>query len=368
MAIQFMEGFDSFNTASLSTTNFVTDSGSEAYFDNSGTNISSFSINASITPFAAGKSYRQTGSGMATLDLGYVVKLPFVTNNQRFTVGTYLNYDVAGVEGPFMHFQAAGTNLFSIAPRSDGRIRIQTSNSTTVFLAESAAGVVTNGSWLRVEVDVTINTSGNDTIEVFVNDVSVLSFTGAVTNTLPDRVRFGCGFSANTVLFGRGNYYFDDIYVLNNNGTGRTTRLGAWRIEAINPTSEDVNTNVTYTGGTNVSDRVGANSNDGDTTYAQAAGAVGDGCIYDSTGTLSGNPTTIFAVSVSHTVKRTDAGSRNTCNLIKESGGTVTEGASTALLSNYGFISSVWESRPSDSAAWTRSEVEALRFGFRVKA
>lgn len=366
--IRIVEGFDAFSSAAVSSSNFWTGIGANSFgFPNAyGGSISTTAF------FGSGKSYAPP-SVAGAFNIGHPhFDLSWVANTTLAFVG--FSYQLSGLSNNtytgvamFAPSSATSTDAFSVRVNSNLGLEICNASSGTP-LAASANAIIQQGVFQQIEIEFKINTSGNDTISVYVDNVLAVTYTGVVTGTLPAVCVPGLA-HASSGFIGVGNTgasaLIDDFYAGDESGSNRTTRLGNWRIDTFQPTSEDTNTNVTYNPSTFAAARV--NSNDLDTTYGQATN-VGDGCIYDSTGTLSAStPGPIYAVAVTQVSRRSDTVTRKVCCLIKEAGGTVTEGEQYPLFSTYAAFSRVWEKRPSDSATLTKTEIEAMRFGWRIK-
>jgi hypothetical protein len=234
--------------------------------------------------------------------------------------------------------------------------------------------------YIEVEffVDTAADKDSNATcvFAVWVNNVQIFNYTGGLQT--PSITSAFTGFSVTDFFLGGcdgngtnnnwvygGPQDFDNLYIIVGDSTAPNARLGTEpRVDSIYPTSESSVTGYARTGGTGASDAIGAGSCDGDTSYYEGPN-VGNEALFDSTDTLNGVPTTIHGVGVTHITRKTGAGSRGVKPVLNDAA-TDFLGDEAALTTGYGRYESIWTVRPSSSAAWTKTTVEAAKLGVKI--
>lgn len=216
-------------------------------------------------------------------------------------------------------------------------------------------------TWYYVEV----RWAMSGTVQVRINGVTEMTYTGTVTNGQSSigRVYFGQALGGS----GMGTTtLYDDWYVLDTTGTTQNTFLGDCRVETVRPNanySTQFTPNVSGAANYTMVDESGAS--DGDTTYVYAANSG----LRDLYGIdqLSSNPATIHAVAVQHYARKSDAGTRNT-QAVLQSGSATALGTSQALSASYQGFTDIWTTDPGTGGAWNRNSLEAAKIGVQVAA
>jgi hypothetical protein len=237
---------------------------------------------------------------------------------------------------------------------ASGALRAQRSASV---LATSAAGVIVLNTWCYVEVRGTLNdTTG--AFEVRVNGVPVINFTGdtknAGTSTNIDQVIVGGG------TFTSPNFVYDDVYILNTSGSVNNTFLGDVRVRTVFPDGAGASTQFTPTGS-------GSNwQNVDETPYSTTD--------YNSSTTSGHRDTyTLGAISAGDTVHGIQTnmvakkgGGDPDMKTVVRSGGTNYSDATSTVTTTAATYSTVRESDPATTAAWTVSGVNGLEAGVEI--
>lgn len=238
-----------------------------------------------------------------------------------------------------------------------------------------------NGQYYYVEVEFFVNTAaGKNTnatcvFKVWVNNVLIFNYTAGLQVATPDTLTdFNCtdfmlgacdGNSSNNVWTYGGPCDMDNVYIFVGDSTAPNSRLGTEpRVDPIYPTSEQTLSGYTRTGGSGASDAIGHDSCDGDTSYYKG-NTVNDEGLFDSTDTLNGIPTTIHCVGLTHISRKVGAGTRGVSPILNDNATDYT-GDEAALTTDYGRYQSMWVVRPSSSAAWTKTTVEAAKIGVKI--
>lgn len=238
-----------------------------------------------------------------------------------------------------------------IKVHNDGSIGIYRGGAT--LLATSLPGLVREGGWHYVEVEMVVHDSSGR-VTAFLDGQQVVEFLGDTKQTANSGASF--------VHFGGQNFgicAFDDIYV-----TDGSSRLGEMRVDILYPDSDDGANNWTPSSGSSgyaMIDEVVAN---GDTDYVQGP-SVGFIDFYGLQD-LAGTPANILAVAPMSSSRKTDAGAREICHKIR-SNGNVEDAANIVLTSTYAYYQDIFELDPDGNVPWTYSAVNALEIGLEVK-
>jgi hypothetical protein len=104
---------------------------------------------------------------------------------------------------------------------------------------------------------------------------------------------------------------------------------------------------------------------DSDVSYV-ADSTAGHYDLYDLTNLVS-NPTTVCGIQVNALWKKDDAGARSGQTIIK-SGSTTGTGTATALPTSYSYGTTIVETNPDTSTAWTGTTINSLKAGTKVQA
>jgi hypothetical protein len=201
------------------------------------------------------------------------------------------------------------------------------------------------------------------TFNVWVDNTQIITAIGVDTtnygNTTFATVTIGSDTSNNGV-----QGYYDDLYILNTSGSTNTTRLGDSRIETLRPSSDAGPNDGTPTVGGAHYLMVDSLQNDGGSNTLTLTNTVSQEELFGTT-SLSGTPSTIFAVKVLNIAEKTDAGSCY-ANSVISSSGVVATGNNTILLTSYYSVSGIFETDPNTSSAWAYSAVNSADAGFSI--
>lgn len=235
--------------------------------------------------------------------------------------------------------------------------------SVSTLLATSAVNVLPPTGWFYIEMKTLIAVAG--TVEVRVNGVTVLSFSGNTT--------ISGNATANTLwLVGYiGDYnelfYYDDLYLCDGSGATNNDFLGDCRVEALFPSGAGATAAWTRGGtdsGANWSQVDEATPNN-DTDYNKS-NTIGQTDTYAMTDLVSATGI-IYGVQKMNYVRKDNAGGRSVAPVLCI-GGTDYVGAATSIGDSYVYTREIEEISPSTLAAFTISEVNALETGIVVTA
>ena len=245
--------------------------------------------------------------------------------------------------------------------QSDRSIAVRGSDG--VIAAQTAPGVIQTGIWQYLEVKVVSAASGE--VRIKLDGVEVLNETGidtSISDTTVTRVRF----MSSSSSFQHGMTY-DDIVILDDGGVApHNDNIGDVRIAVLLPTSDEGPNDWVPSGGSNeyemIDDPV-PGGDDGDTTYIS-----GDTPAQKSLfgfGGLPGDAESIFAVASVVSARKTDAGSK-TMRTYVDSGGTIDNGDTWGVVTDYFVRRHIWERDPNTGALFVKAGVDAIKSGVEV--
>jgi hypothetical protein len=239
--------------------------------------------------------------------------------------------------------------------------------SHSAALATSLPGQVPAATWVYVELKVKCSSASGEAY-VKVNGATVLSATGIDTANMSANNYFtsiGVGGSEGTSGAGAITY-FDDFYYCDDTGAVNNGFLGDVQIQAIYPEADTATADWTPSNAGDNYVEVDDATPDDDSGYV-SSNTPGDDDLYEMQD-ISSTATTIFGLLCNARVKKDDATVRAYALLV-ESGGTVGELATrTAPFGSYVNQQDVSETNPDTTAQWTKSEVDAMTAGIRVKS
>ncbi len=326
MAITWMDGFDLYSaTVPISSRYTINNS--------PGVTTGRFAGQAcSLTNAAIGFSLP---AATATLSFGQAHKVTSITS-------------IGGSGKPIWNFRNVSTLVVELILLSTGALRV-TRNGTV--LGTSAGGVIVDGVWNYIEMELTRNAS-TGAYNVYVNGASVLSGTGANTGSL-DIDNMNTAFGNDGV-----NQLYDDFYV-----TNVATKLGESRIDTIRPNADTADKDWARSTGADNYALVDETTYNGDTDYVSSA-TPGDLDIYGVTD-LSFTPATVRAVQTTMVARKDDATSRSIRTKLK-SGATTSNGATRSMTTSYVVSGDIFETDPDTAGAWSASSVNAAQVGIEV--
>lgn len=273
-------------------------------------------------------------------------------------IAGYAFYWGGSQQGYAILYETAAFNLAqcSVTADTDGKVRVRAGDNSAAALGISASAVLVASSWNYIEWKITVGNSG--TYEVKVNGVSVLSGSGD-TQARSTSAIVGFSVSPGGSLNG-----VDDFFLLDSTGSTLNDYLGDCKVECLSPQAGNgSNTGLTCSTGTDhgaLVDELPAND---DTDYNYSATAsVKD--TYNFTNLASTG--VVKAVQAVARARKTDSATKELA-LVARLGSTDYDGATKAVAATtYGQYLQIWETRPSDSLAWTVSDVNAAEFGLKV--
>lgn len=259
-------------------------------------------------------------------------------------------------------YQAAGFAgddvQWEIDSPGDGKLRLFRGGSVLgTNIATTAAPVLVASSWNFIEAKIVVDNAGSYMIKC--NGVEVLS---GSADTQGEATAAMAGIAWTLALGG-----LDDLYVLDSTGSYNNDLIGDGRVECLTAQAGNgANTGLTCSTGTDhgaLVDESPAND-DTDYTYSATAG-VKDTYTFTNL-TVAGGTATIKAVQTTVRARKTDVATKELAIVVRQ-GGTDYDGTTQAVAATtYGQYSHVWDRRPSDTGAWTVSDLDGAEFGMKV--
>lgn len=234
------------------------------------------------------------------------------------------------------------------------------------LLGTTTRSLPTRTQFYFIEVKVLLSATVG-TVDVYVNGVNWLSLTAqntknAGTKTTFDSVRLVSGTGTTSRWF-----TFDDLYILNGAGASLNDVIGDIAIETLLPSAAGATTQLTATGtpggASNWAYVDETTPNTTDYVGSSTSGQLDTYTFQDMVRT-TGN---IRAVQATMYGAKSDTGSRS-LRALTRIGSTNYAGADQALANqSYNVFAERWAVKPSDSTAWTISDVNAAEFGAEVR-
>ncbi len=252
----------------------------------------------------------------------------------------------------------------SLAHNANGSLAVYrgrniSSTSAGTLLGTSAASVIAAANvWYYIELVVTFSATVG-TVDVFVDNVSVLSLTGL--NTITTANAYANGFGIAGSAFSGITTLFDDLYVLSGSGGVRTTRIGPCRVICVLASSGDGSVaQFTPSTGSDNGAMVDETTPDDDTTYNKSL----------TTGFI--DTYNFPALGISGDVKglqirnygRSESGTATARAVQRISGVNYFNTATPGISTSYHFLPPrISEQSPATAADYTVAEIDAAEFG-----
>lgn len=262
------------------------------------------------------------------------------TGNSSFSLATFLN--------------ATGDPLLSIYPSVSGTITVL--HWTAGALGTFPAGTLFDGNYHHIEVNLTLSLTTTGALNVYVDGVSVLSVTGAITSLVTAGVSsFGLG----SVAAGAGwQGSYDDIVIWDSLGTNNNTfPKGVKRITTLVPNAAGDSTQFVPSTGANYQ-------------AVSAAYSVGSSVSDTSTGKLDLYqasdlpivPAVVDGVFAYYYAGNPGGGTAHLTPKIKTSG-TTASGTTVSLANGANNFYPQQFATDAGGSAWTATSINALQIG-----
>ena len=305
-----------------------------------------------------------------------------INTSRTWTLGVAVRVSALPTSGnlPLIYLNCNGSNSLFLLLTPSGTLRL--SKSTTLLTDASNTSSVAVNTWYYIEIKAKNAAGGNiaaGDIQVRVNGTQVVSVAGSQTlgGAGGNWTDFGLLDPSNQTFSqgGSGTVDFDDLYLIDDQGTHNNSFLGDCRVETLFPNGAGAS--AQWTPNTAVANYLKVNeiAQDGDTTYVSTAG-VGNRDSY-TLDDLSSVPLTIFGVQACALARRDAGETTRTMNVSIRSGGSYSDGATSLPLnsvytvtnttSNATGIKALFETDPGGSA-WTGTSVNAMEAGIKLDA
>lgn len=350
MALRYLESFDGLATADMAA---------------KGWTLNSFA--GSFVTLNAASGRNSTQAMLCPAGLTNASRLMLATPHATGIVGVAVMPQTVFVGNSTFDFIriidiAGGVTHLTLTLDSSNRIVCNRGASTVLG---TGATVLNIGAFVYVEFKFTIHDSAG-AVEVRLNGSSSAEISASGIDT-----RNGGNATWDTLTLApgyNGTFRFDDLYVCDGSGSApANTFLGDCRVECLVPQTDAVsagsNAGLTCSTGTDHGALVDDATPNGDTDYNSSA-TVGVKDTYQFP-SLSTSPTAIYGVQVNPYVKKTDAGAKTFCPVVR-SGGTDYDGTTQTPTTSYAFYPQVYEQDPNTSAAWDLAGIAAVQVGVKV--
>ena len=240
----------------------------------------------------------------------------------------------------------------------DGVVQVFRGTYSNTLVGTYYVPTISLNTWHWVECRYKYHASAG-VAELWVDGVQFVSYSGNTT--------FAAGGNVNSINLSdssRGfNGYTDDMYILDATQGANTTRLGDCRVGTLVPTSNASPNQATPSTGSAYTcvDEAQRNTTDYVTFTPYSAGMQE---MYGMS-SLPSVPSAIYGVRVLGVASKSDAGSASLKPEIV-SGGSTGLGATQALSTSWADVSSIFETDPHTSAAWTTAAVNAMACGVQT--
>jgi len=228
--------------------------------------------------------------------------------------------------------------------------RLEARNGATVLA--TGATVLAVGVWRYIEAKILVANSGG-IFDVRIDGGSEFTFTGDTQAQATNEV---LGFALASFSGASINASYDDLYILNSDGSANNTYLGEQRIQIITPTSDSTVAFSHNTGTSNFSAvDEGTAVPDGDTTYVYAttAGTKDEYGLSDLTGV-----NVVAGVKVLTRAGKDDVNAKSVKHGIKS--GATDQQATVALGIGYTNYRTIYETSDGAGTAFTATTINSL--------
>jgi hypothetical protein len=272
--------------------------------------------------------------------------------------------NMAVAASPLSFMSDSTTVQLVLVINSSGFIEVRRSTLTGTLLGTSSGHTpITANQWNSLQAKVLLATSSGGSCTVQLNGVTVLTLTSVTTSGTSGSVthiRFLSGSSQSLVI--------DDLYVCDavdataTQGRANNDFLGDLRVAVLFPTAAGDNTAWTPSTGSNWAAVDESPPNTTDYVGDSVSGHKDHYTMSDLTGTIA----TVYAVRESLYAAKSDAGAVSIKPSIKENS-TVTSATSQAPSTSYSIMCGpMYAVKPSNSAVWSTTDINALQAGEEV--
>ncbi len=223
--------------------------------------------------------------------------------------------------------------------------------------------VMKQDRWNYVEIKYTPHDSSGY-MEMRVNESVIFTYSGDTNegNSTVDCIKF-VGVETPVATTDNRLHLWDDMYLLNAEGSNNNDFLGPIHVETIMPNGIGADSDFFAVGGQNWQNVDDIPTND-DGSYNES-NSTGDKDFFAAQ-TLDVVNGTVYGVRVNVELRVTDAGAVSIIPKVK-SGSTEGSGTTTGVASTeYIGVDSMFEQNPDTSADWTVTEIQSINIGYEV--
>lgn len=349
MAIEWLESFDHYGTGSTSYINMLNGVYSQLQV------TSSNDIVCSSTQARTGSN----SLSIPSFDGNVAIRRPYSTSLTEFYTGMAIYQNQLPANNGRMTIWAPASSgnskRFYVSWNTIGGLRIYNSNgpSDDNLIGESDP-FMTSGDWRYLEMHCVHGTGTSGSLEFRCDNQVVYSLTGIDTGSESSQMTIG-----GTALSTIPGYYIDDWYLLNTSSGSYKSYLGDVRIYTLFPNADAGTPDWTPSTGSDLYAMVDETAQDGDTTYNENDGTIGNQYEVDFQD-LPAEIVNIYGVQAIMVSKKTDAGTAGLTQSV-DSSGTLGDGTERALSTVYIPYQDIFENDPNTSSAWTPTAVNAVK-------
>jgi hypothetical protein len=253
---------------------------------------------------------------------------------------------------PFINFLSDSTTQVRFHFNSNTSCRFYNGVSGTQIGTDITVPNI-NNKWIYVEIKLTIS----DTVGAIILKINGTEYyNGTNLDT-----RNGTPTDINNIKF---NFLYNDYTWIDDVYIDDSQFHGDVRVRTIYPDANGSENDFTvYPSGSNYQAVDDSGDSDDDSTY-NYNNNVGDRDLY---GVTAPTLATVKAVAVNNCIRKDDAGTRKTKNVVR-SGGSNYLGTEFVLGDSYLVNQHIWELDPADSTAWTKTKIDNAEFGLEITA
>lgn len=157
--------------------------------------------------------------------------------------------------------------------------------------------------------------------------------------------------------------YVDDLYVLDSTGTVNNTYLGDVRVQTLLPSADGANTAMAPDSGTTHYNRLSEATPDTTSYVASSSIGVKDSYKYQQ---LTANTASVYGVAVTSYASKDAPVAAGLATLVRLGATDYANAQPQNLSASWVAGTDLYQTRPSDSAPWTTSDVNTAEFGVQT--
>jgi hypothetical protein len=316
---------------------------------------------SNVTPFNVGKSLRVRviGDSSSASD-GYAVCSPGPFNLTVASLGVMMRSTAATNACSYVGF-CYGTIPHVYCSFSGTTLNIYSGPMTALgggTLLQTIFNAVPATEFFFFELQISVSTTASGFVAVRVNETEIGLISNVVTSGTGSTIITGVLLGGHSPVNTTSDFRFDDLYIASN-------FVGHRRVVTLHPTANGTTTQFQTSSVASNWQEVSATAFDGDAgynfsnTYAALDKFAQEALPVSTTG--------IDAVKVTSVARRDAADVIKIANVVASGAASLT-GASTALTSDYQYISTLLTADPATGVGWTTSAVNAAQIGYTVTA